>query len=171
VVAAAVILPARIRLPGIADSKLLSPQARERLYPLIIDGAVAVGWSAVGPRVVDRINILQASHLAMKLALERLDDLPDAALVDGNPVPGLPCPHENIVRGDARELVIACASVVAKVVRDRMMVLYDAVYDGYGLAEHKGYATRAHLDAIDSLGPSPIHRLTFSPMTKQLSLF
>jgi ribonuclease HII len=165
VVAAAVILPERVRLPGATDSKLLTPLARERLHALILARAADVAWAAVGPTVIDRINVLQASYLAMRLALERLRTPPDVVLVDGNPVPGLD-PSESIVGGDRKELCIACASIVAKVVRDRMMDIYDAVYEGYGFATNRGYATADHLRAVRVSGPCPIHRWSYQPVAQ-----
>ena len=170
VVAAAVVLAPGVRVPGAADSKLLDPGTRELVYERILTRADGVGWAAVGSELVDRINILRATHLAMRLAVERLGPLPDVALIDGNPLPAFICPCEAIVGGDARELTIACASIVAKVVRDRMMDLYDAIYEGYGFASHKGYATPEHLRALAVLGPCPIHRLSFAPV-RQPSLF
>jgi len=143
---------------------MMPPAERERLFPRILSRADDVAWCAIGPALIDRINILRASHLAMRIAVERLRRPPDMVLIDGNPLPAFVTPHEAIVAGDARELSIACASVVAKVIRDRMMGIYDAMYEGYGFAEHKGYATPFHLDALRSLGPSPIHRYSFAPV-------
>jgi ribonuclease HII len=168
VVAAAVVIGPGVRVHRVDDSKLLSPERREVLFERICARA-ATAAAAVGPRLIDRMNILRASHLAMRLALERLPASPDVALVDGLPVPDLPCPHEAIVDGDALEFAIACASVVAKVTRDRMMALYDAIYPRYGFAQHKGYATPEHLAALERWGPSPIHRISFSPL-KQIRL-
>lgn len=168
VVAAAVIVGPGVRVPGVDDSKLLVPERREVLFERISARATTAA-AAVGPRLIDRMNILRASHLAMRLALERLPATPDVALVDGLPVPDLPCAHEAIIDGDALEFAIACASVVAKVTRDRMMALYDAIYPRYGFAQHKGYATPEHLAALERWGPSPIHRISFSPL-KQIRL-
>ncbi len=164
VVAAAVVLPKGVRVPGARDSKQLAVSERERLYALIRARASGIGWAAVGPRLVDRLNILRATELAMRHAVERLPFVPDHALVDGNPVDGLPCSHEAIARGDASELVIACASIVAKVLRDRFMALYDGLYPDYGFARHKGYPTAAHVAAIARHGPCPLHRLSFAPL-------
>ncbi len=167
VVAAAVLLPVGCRIPGARDSKELNPGARERLFDIIHDRATAVGCAAVGPRVVDDMNILRASELAMRLAAERLPSPPDISLIDGNPVSGFPHEHEAMVKGDSRELVIACASIVAKVTRDHIMTLYDSIYPHYGFAGHKGYPTRAHMAAIERHGPCPIHRLSFSPLRQR----
>jgi ribonuclease HII len=149
VVAAAVILPKGCRVRGARDSKQLDSRTRERLFGTIHERASAVGWAAVGPRVVDQLNILRASELAMRLAAERLPTPPDIALIDGNPVADFPHVQEAIVRGDSRELVISCASIVAKVMRDRIMALYDSVYPDYGFARHKGYPTPEHMVAIE----------------------
>ncbi|NJC88896.1 MAG: ribonuclease HII [Desulfuromonas sp.] len=161
VVAAAVILPDEFDLPGLTDSKQLSQKARERLYPLIRAQALAVGIGVARAEEIDRINILQATLLGMQRAVGRLNLPPDFLLIDGNvPVP-LPLPQQTLVKGDSRSLSIAAASVVAKVVRDRIMCSLDRLHPGYGLAGHKGYGSAAHLAAIASLGPSPCHRRTF----------
>jgi ribonuclease HII len=161
VVAAAVILPETFDLPGLTDSKQLSEKARERLYPLIRTQALAVGIGVARPEEIDRINILQATLLGMQRAVGRLNVPPDFLLIDGNvPVP-LGVPQQTLVKGDARSLSIAAASVVAKVVRDRIMCSLDRLHPGYGLAGHKGYGSAAHREAIARLGPSPCHRRTF----------
>jgi len=161
VVAAAVILPDRFELPGLTDSKQLSAKARERLYPLIRAQALAVGIGVARPEEIDRINILQATLLGMRRAIGRLNVSPDFLLIDGNvPVP-LSLPQQTLVKGDSRSLSIAAASVVAKVVRDRIMCSLDRLHPGYGLAGHKGYGSAAHIQAIARLGPSPCHRRTF----------
>lgn len=161
VVAAAVILPDRFDLPGLNDSKQLSERQRERLFPLIRAQALAVGLGIVDADEIDRINILQATLQAMLLAVGRLRVGADYLLIDGiTPLP-TQLPQRTLKQGDSRSLSIAAASVVAKVVRDRMMVGYDRRYPGYGLAGHKGYGSAAHLAAIARLGPSPLHRRTF----------
>lgn len=161
VVAAAVILPASFDLPGLTDSKQLSERQRERLFPLIRSQALAVGLGIVAADEIDRINILQATLKAMLLAVGRLRVGADYLLIDGiTPLP-TPLPQRTLKQGDARSLSIAAASVIAKVVRDRMMVGYDRRHPGYGLAGHKGYGSAAHLAAIARLGPSPLHRRTF----------
>jgi ribonuclease HII len=161
VVAAAVILPPGYSHPGIRDSKKLSPRQRERLYPEITAAAVAFGIALATPEEIDTLNILRASLLAMRRALEALPLAADFLFVDGNQ--RVPCdvPQETLVGGDDRCVSIAAASILAKVSRDRMMVEYDRLYPGYGLSGHKGYPTREHLAAIRLLGPSPIHRRTF----------
>jgi ribonuclease HII len=161
VVAAAVILPERFDLPGLTDSKQLSKKARERLYLLIRAQALAVGIGVAGAEEIDRVNILQATLRSMQRAVARLNVSADFLLIDGNvPVP-LSVPQQTLVKGDARSLSIAAASVVAKVVRDRIMCSLDRLHPGYGFAGHKGYGSAAHLEAIARLGPSSCHRRTF----------
>jgi ribonuclease HII len=164
VVAAAVILPREIELEGLRDSKIVPHELREELYVRILD--VALSWSvcAVDREDIDRINILQATYRAMSGALSGLDPTAQGALVDGLPVKGLPCPHKAIVDGDAHCISIAAASILAKVTRDRMMVELDAVHPGYGFAQHKGYSTPEHYEALRRLGPTPIHRRSFRPI-------
>lgn len=159
-------------LDGLIDSKQLTAARRDRFYAILTAPVPGVSWAAavVPPDEIDRLNILRATHLGMARALSQLSPLPDLALVDGLPVRGLPCPHKAIVGGDASSLLIAAASVIAKVTRDRLMVEADALYPGYGFAAHKGYGTRAHLDALARLGPCPIHRRSFAPVS-QLRLF
>ena len=168
VVAAAVILPETFDLPGLDDSKKLSEKQRERLFPLIRSQALAIGVGFSPPTEIDRINILQATLRGMCLAIERLRRPADFLLVDGiTPVP-LPLPQQTLKKGDSRSLSIAAASIVAKVVRDRVMVAYDRRYPGYGFARHKGYGSRDHLEAIARLGPSPLHRLSFGGVREHL---
>lgn len=161
VVAAAVILPPDPDLPGVTDSKLLKESRREELFELIMARAVAVGIGVSSPDVIDRINILQASLLAMKKAVAKLAVSADYLLVDGNFTVPMPLPQRTIVKGDFFSLSIASASIIAKVTRDRLMCQLDFKYPGYGFAEHKGYGCRSHLAAIAALGPSPVHRRTF----------
>jgi ribonuclease HII len=161
VVAAAVILPERFELPGLTDSKQLSVKSRERLYPLIRAQALAVGIGVASAGEIDRVNILQATLHSMQRAVGRLQVPADFLLIDGNvPVP-LALPQQTLVKGDSRSLSIAAASVVAKVVRDRIMASYDRIFPGYGFAGHKGYGSAAHRQALARLGPSPCHRHTF----------
>ncbi len=169
VVAAAVVLDPQ-RLPeGAADSKTLTPDRRETLYDIIL--AIArVGVGVVDVATIDRVNILNATLLAMRQAVERLDRLPDLAIVDGNRAPSLPCRVRTLVDGDAHCLSIAAASIVAKVTRDRLMAALDAECPGYGFAAHKGYATPAHLAALKALGASPHHRVSFAPVAERLGL-
>ena len=169
VVAAAVILDPVRPIPGLDDSKLLSPQRREALDIEI--RARAAGWAIarVDVDVIDAINILEATMLAMREAVARLDPAPRQVLVDGNRCPDLPCPARAVVRGDAGVPAIGAASILAKVARDREMVEMDRRYPGYGFARHKGYGTRAHQEALFRLGPSPIHRRSFAPVKTALS--
>jgi ribonuclease HII len=162
VVAAAVVLPEGFELPGLDDSKKLSADQRERLLPLIRSKALAFGVGIVSAGEVDKINILQATLKGMALAVGYLRAAPDYLLVDGiTPVP-LPLQQKTIKQGDSRSLSVAAASVLAKVVRDRIMTAYDKIYPGYDFARNKGYGSAAHMAAIARLGPSPQHRLTFS---------
>lgn len=161
VLAAAVVLPEHFDLPGLTDSKKLSHAARERLFPLIRQQALAVGIGLAGPMEIDQINILQATLQAMQRAVSRLSPAPDYLLIDGiTPLPHA-LPQQTLKKGDSRSLSIAAASVIAKVVRDRLMVHYDRRFPGYGFAGHKGYGSAAHRQAIAKLGPCPIHRATF----------
>jgi ribonuclease HII len=165
VCAAAVILDPSRLIPGIDDSKRLSVARREALEAEIRDHAIAwsVAWASV--EEIDRINILQASLLAMTRAVQGLDPVPARALVDGNRVPtGLPCPARAIVGGDGEVAAIGAASILAKVARDRLLGELDLAYPGYGFAGHKGYPTKAHIEALRRLGPCPEHRRSFGPV-------
>jgi len=166
VIAAAVIMPSVRSLVDLRDSKLLSEAKREALYPLITSGALAWAIGRAEVEEIDRINILQASLLAMKRAVEALGLPPELALVDGNQAPRLYCAIETLIGGDKIEPLISAASVLAKVTRDREMLALDTRYPGYGFAQHKGYGTRAHLAALAALGPCPIHRKSFAPVKK-----
>jgi ribonuclease HII len=166
VVAAAVILDSKRPIKGLADSKTLSEKKREQLYLQIQERALA--WSVARASVgeIDQLNILQASLLAMKRAVESLLTQPEHVLVDGNRLPRWRYLSEAVVQGDGRVPAIAAASILAKVTRDREMVALDAHYPGYGFAEHKGYPTPRHLTALQSLGVTPIHRRSFAPVKK-----
>jgi ribonuclease HII len=172
VVAAAVIMkPHARRIPGVRDSKTLSALQRERLAPIIRRRAVAIGLGAASVREIDTINIYHATHLAMRRAIARLGGH-DHVLVDGNRIAGFEAavgPYTAIVDGDARCYSIACASVVAKVVRDRMMALLAARYPGYGWERNQGYATREHRDAVRRLGLTPFHRRSFLALQRTLA--
>ena len=161
VVAAAVVLGDGFDTEGIDDSKRLTEKQRETLAERIRGGALAVGLAWCEPEEIDRLNILRATHLAIRRALESLDPRPDLLLVDGLPVPGLPVPQRAIVKGDALSVSIAAASIVAKVARDAMMREWDARCPGYGWAHNMGYASEDHREAIRRLGPSAIHRRSF----------
>ncbi|MDX2235707.1 MAG: ribonuclease HII [Hyphomonadaceae bacterium] len=163
VVAAAVILPARRRPRGIADSKLLDEAARDALYAEIAAHAI-FGIGVATAAEIDALNIRQATLLAMRRAVAALAVPPTAALVDGNDPPDLPCPVEAIVDGDACVPLIGAASILAKVTRDRMMAEACLRYPGYGFARHKGYGVPEHKAALHALGPCPIHRMSFRPV-------
>lgn len=164
VVAAAVILDPSRPITGLTDSKKLSEKRRVELVPVIQSQALAWALGRAEPAEIDEINILQASLLAMQRAVAQLQPQPDFALVDGNRLPSLPCPAQAIVKGDLSEACISAASILAKVSRDTEMQVLDERYPGYGLAGHKGYPTRDHLDALRRLGPSVIHRRSFGPV-------
>ncbi len=165
VVAAAVVLASRDAWDGLNDSKQLARDAREALFARVLNEARAFSWAVVGPRAIDRVNIRAASLEAMRRAVMGLCVAPDLVLVDGDaPVPRLVCPQRTIVAGDARLLSIAAASVVAKVVRDRIMERLDRVWPRYGFARHKGYGTPEHLAALAAHGPSPLHSYSFAPV-------
>jgi ribonuclease HII len=169
VVAAAVILPRKGRPKGLDDSKQLTPEAREELACAIRKvGIVALGVASV--EEIDRINILHASHLAMKRAFEALPERPIAAIVDGNMSPDLPCPVECVVDGDVVVPIVSAASIIAKVERDRMMTELCGVYPGYLFSKHKGYGTPEHQEALKRLGPCPIHRRSFRAVQEALDL-
>jgi ribonuclease HII len=161
VVAAAVILPQEVVMSGVTDSKQLTPAKREVLFDMIMGNALAVGVGHGDHVLVDSINILQATLLAMKQAVERLSLEPDYILVDGTFKISVPLPQKTIKKGDCASMSIAAASIIAKVTRDRLMTEYDTLFPGYGFAEHKGYGCAAHLAAITELGPCEIHRKTF----------
>jgi ribonuclease HII len=165
VVAAAVILECGRRWDGVDDSKKVSPEVRAEVFARVREGARAFSWSVVGPRAIDHFNIRGASLEAMRRAVRRLRICPELLLVDGrDPVPGIVCRQEAIIDGDAKVLSIAAASILAKVVRDRIMERLDRVWPQYGFARHKGYATPEHLDALERLGPCPLHRYSFTPV-------
>ena len=166
VVAAAVILPFGCRIKGLTDSKQLSEKKREEFDGLIRTRALAWAVAAVDVDTIDRINIRRASLLAMRLAVEQLTQSPDYLLIDGLDTIDWACPQQAVVEGDSTSLNIAAASVLAKVYRDRMLVELDSQYPGYGLASHKGYCSREHLDALARLGPTPLHRKSYSPVAQ-----
>ena len=160
-VAAAVILPALFDLPGLTDSKRLSARQRETLYPLIRNQAVAVGIGLASADDIDRYNILQATLRSMHQAVGRLNCAVDFLLVDGISRIPTAIPQETLKKGDLRSLSISAASIVAKVIRDRIMISYDKQYPEYGFARHKGYGSAEHMKSIARCGPTPLHRKTF----------
>ncbi|HEX9610121.1 MAG TPA: ribonuclease HII [Candidatus Limnocylindria bacterium] len=169
VVAAAVILPERHRIKGIRDSKMLPRARREALYAQIVDRAEAIGVGCVEVEVIDRINIYQATKLAMRQALDRLPDRPDHLLIDALSLREVELPQRPIIHGDAISASIAAASIVAKVTRDRICDEFDRRYPGYGFARNKGYGTRRHFDALVVDGPCEWHRRSFAPIRMLLA--
>lgn len=168
VVAAAVILEHTESLEGLTDSKKLTTRQREKLFPLIQEKAIAFAIGRASVEEIDTLNILHASMLAMQRAVSGLNISPEFIYVDGNRYPVLPCPARAVVKGDSRVASIAAASVLAKVTRDREMVALDSEFPGYGLAQHKGYPTQAHIEALQALGPTRLHRKTFGPVAELL---
>ncbi len=169
VVAAAVVLPLewrnlKAKLLGVRDSKLLTPRRREAVYEKVIEVAMGLGVGVVPPQFIDERGIVAATRLAMMRALDALPLRPDYLLVDFLSLPQESRPHKSIVRGDNLSLSIACASIVAKVERDRMMIALEENYPGYGFARHKGYGTSQHREALERLGLTALHRLSFRPM-------
>ena len=167
VVAAAVILPDNLSvswLSEVRDSKQLSPVKREILARHIRETAISFGIGAVSHRLIDTMGIVRANMLAMKMAIEKLAPVPQYLLIDYLQLPAVPLPQKGITGGDCKCFSIACASIVAKVARDEMMVRMDRHFSGYRLAENKGYCTEAHVAGLSRLGPSPIHRRTFEPV-------
>ncbi len=169
VVAAAVILPVRSRLVGVNDSKQLSERERERFYVAICEQAVGmgIGWADVAE--IDQLNILEATRLAMRRALEQLVPPPDYVLIDAVSLPGVSIPIRPIIKGDALSISIAAASIVAKVTRDRLMASYHDTFPEYGFLSHKGYGTAEHLERLAYHGPCSIHRRSFAPVKLAMS--
>ena len=161
VVAGAVILPEDCEILYLNDSKKLSEKKRELLYDEIMEKAIAVGIGAVSPERIDEINILQATYEAMRIAISRLSVRPDLLLNDAVTIPQVDIPQVPIIKGDAKSVSIAAASIIAKVTRDRMMVQYEDLYPGYEFASNKGYGSARHIAALKEIGPCPIHRRSF----------
>ena len=173
VVAAAVMLPQSVnpdKLKDIRDSKEVTPAKRETLYKLIMGEAIAVGIGIVPPQTIDAINILNATKLAMRQAIEQLHYAPDFLLIDGMTIPKLNIIQKKIIKGDKLCFSIACASIIAKVTRDHIMVEFSRDYPYYGLENHKGYGTEYHLVCLKQHGPSPIHRFSFGPVRETCKL-
>ena len=166
VVAAALIFSSKIDIAGLDDSKKLSPKKREELFPIIQGRAISYGVAVVDHKVIDKINILQASLLAMKQAVEQLQPVPDLLLIDGNQKIDSTLDQWAIVKGDSKSLSIAAASVLAKVTRDRIMEDYHKLYPQYEFHRHKGYGTKLHRALIEKHGPCPIHRSTFKGVSE-----
>ena len=161
VVAAAAVLPKDCQIFYLNDSKKLSEKKRDLLFDEIKEKAVAYGIGNVSPQVIDELNILQATYEAMRQAISQLNVIPEILLNDAVTIPGVDIMQVPIVKGDAKSVSIAAASILAKVTRDRMMMEYDQIYPEYGFAKHKGYGTAAHIAALKEYGPCPIHRRTF----------
>ena len=168
VVAAAVILDPARPIAGLTDSKKLSEKKREALYDLIRERALAWAIASASPAEIDSLNILHASLLAMRRAVLQLSPEPDYALIDGNRCPRLPCPSEAVVKGDLRVEAISAASILAKVYRDREMLVLHERHPEYGFDRHKGYPTKAHLAALHQYGPLPEYRRSFAPVRRVL---
>lgn len=167
VVAAAVVLDLSLDWEGLDDSKQLTAERREVLYARVLQGARAFAWSVVGPRTIDRVNIRRATHGAMANAVSRLSLVPELVLVDGHEtVAAIGRSQQAVIGGDGKCLSIAAASILAKVVRDRIMDRLDRVWPAYGFARHKGYGTAEHMQAIRDHGPCPLHRWSFSPVSE-----
>jgi ribonuclease HII len=166
VVAGAVILDPHNPIDGLQDSKRLTAARREVLYVEIQEKALAWAVASADVGEIDRINILQATMLAMQRAVEALQPAAEHALIDGNRCPVLACPAQAIVKGDSRVAAISAASIMAKVTRDREMLSLDLQYPGYGLAQHKGYPSKAHIEALENLGVTPIHRRSYAPVRR-----
>ena len=167
VVAAAVILPYPINAPWLSqvkDSKQLSPARREFLFHHIHEVAISLGIGMADHEVIDAQGIIRATRLAMKSAIDQLSPPPESLLIDCMQLPEVPLPQKGITNGDELCLSIACASIIAKVTRDKLMIEFDGIYPGYGLADHKGYGTRQHLSCLHRLGPCLIHRQSFQPV-------
>ena len=161
VVAGAVILPSDCEILYLNDSKKLSEKKRELLYDEIMEKAVATGIGVISPARIDEINILQATYEAMRMAISNLKVQPSVLLNDAVTIPLVEIPQVPIIKGDAKSVSIAAASIIAKVTRDHMMVEYEEIYPGYGFASNKGYGSAQHIAALKELGPTPIHRRTF----------
>ncbi len=161
VAAACVILPENCFIEGVNDSKKLRAPQREKLYDIILDNAISVGIGIVDEKIIDQINILNATKLAMKQAVSQLSIKPDLLMIDAVSIEDMDIEQRSIIKGDALSISIAAASIIAKVARDRIMNDYDAAYPGYGFTKHKGYGTEEHINAIKKFGICPIHRVSF----------
>lgn len=170
VVAAAVVLKPGIQLPEVDDSKKISPKKRELLFDVICESAVSFGIGCVAHEIIDQINILEASHLAMRQAVAKLSIKPDYLLVDGNQGIGMNIPQKLLVKGDSASLSIAAASILAKVTRDRMMNDYEKQFPQFKFSVHKGYGTQLHQDEIEKYGILPCHRKSFAPIRSRTEI-
>ena len=159
--AAAVILPKNCDILYINDSKQLTEKMREKLYDEIMEKAIAIGVGSVPPAKIDEINILQATYEAMRQAIGNLKVTPDILLNDAVTIPQVPIKQVPIIKGDAKSVSIAAASIIAKVARDRIMTAYDQIFPAYGFASNKGYGSGDHIEALKKFGPTPLHRMSF----------
>jgi ribonuclease HII len=167
VVAAAVVLDLSLDWDGLDDSKQLTPEKREALFARVLTGARAFAWAVAGQREIDRVNIRRATHGAMARAVARIRPLPELVLIDGHEtVAAIAHPQQAVIGGDGKCLSIAAASILAKVVRDRIMTRLDRVWPAYGFAQHKGYGTAEHMQALRDHGPCPLHRWSFAPVSE-----
>lgn len=167
VVAAAVVLPSDFNVVGVNDSKKLSQKKREELYSLIQENAIDIGIGIVGQEVIDEINIYEATKQAMSYAIDDLTFGPDYLLIDAMKLP-VEIPQQSLIKGDARSVSIAAASIIAKVSRDRLMAEYSQIFSGYGFENNAGYGTKEHLEGLEKFGITPIHRKTFAPVKKYI---
>ena len=173
VVAAAVILPQPAKFPwlkSVRDSKEISAAKRNVLFANIKEEAIAIGVGIIDHHVIDSVGILKATIIAMYQAIEQMPQSPDFLLIDALTLPRLHTPQKGIIKGDKLCISISCASIIAKVTRDRIMIELDQLHPGYGFAEHKGYGTKQHLACLQRLGPSSVHRHSFAPVKKQYKL-
>ena len=171
VVAAAIILPPEVKGKWVAmvrDSKLVTAIRREKLYDQLRKTAISYGVGVVDSRTIDMVGIAKATRLAMKSAVKQLEPTPDYLLIDYFQLPEVRIPQKGVVEGDSLCFSIACASILAKVTRDRLMLEFEGAYPGYGFADHKGYSTKEHLESLRRLGPSPIHRTSFQPVREAI---
>lgn len=166
VVACALILKPNSDLKGVKDSKKLTPKKREELFNTIIENSLSIGIGIVEPMVIDRVNILNATYEAMRRAICSLKFFPEYFIIDGFKIPFLPFPQDGILKGDEKSITIGAASIIAKVMRDRIMEMYDIIFPEYKFSKNKGYGTKEHIEAITRFGPCEIHRKTFKPISQ-----
>ncbi len=166
VVACALVLRPKTEIKGVKDSKRLTPKKREELFNAIVENSLSIGIGIVEPIIIDRINILNATYEAMRRAICSLKIFPEHFIIDGFKIPFLPFSQEGIFKGDEKSITIAAASIIAKVIRDRMMEMYDILFPEYQFSKNKGYGTKEHIKALTRYGPCEIHRKTFKPVSQ-----